>query len=72
MINCLQAVAIFVIYACKSSNAAALRKRYPTLKPLLNVLCAKKNSVIREETRSTELSVRKRQSVGSLKFVGES
>ncbi|CAG7731152.1 unnamed protein product [Allacma fusca] len=59
MINCLQAVAIFVIYVCKSTIAASLRKRYPILIPLLSVRSAIKSSFLTQETGSTELSTQK-------------
>ncbi|CAG7731150.1 unnamed protein product [Allacma fusca] len=55
MINCLQAVAIFVIYVSKSSIAVSLRKRYPVLKPLLSLRRKIRSSVLGQATGLTEL-----------------
>ncbi|CAG7731151.1 unnamed protein product [Allacma fusca] len=66
MINCLQAVAIFVIYVCKSSMAVPLRKRYTILIPLLSIRSAIRGSVLGPETGVYELSTQKAGSQGNL------
>ncbi|CAG7829985.1 unnamed protein product [Allacma fusca] len=59
MINCLQALAIFVIYVCKPSIVASLRKRYPILIPLPSVRSVFKSSVLSQETGSVLVSTQR-------------
>ncbi|CAG7830921.1 unnamed protein product [Allacma fusca] len=51
-----QALAVFIIYTCKTSISASLRERYPILIPMLNIPGKIKSTLYCKESKPLGLS----------------